>query len=524
MTKSVTAWYHGGVTKKRERPGVCETATARVDSLVPHPQNYRRHGPGQLAHIEASLRANGVYRPVVVADDGATILAGHGVVEACRRVGVEEVSVARLPFGPDDPRALRVLAGDNEVSKGAEVDDRLLAEILRSLSVDEDGLLGTGYDDEAFERLVHVSRTESETRADIAAEWEGMPEYEHEDKRAFRSVVVHFQDADAVATFERLLGRELPERARATSGFPTPRSAGSPTRGMRVNPRFPLYVPSKGRADTRLTAKALDRICVPFRVVVEEQERSQYEAAVGASRVLVLDPAYQRDYDTFDDLGDLKSKGPGPARNFIWDHAVAEGHEWHWVMDDNINFFARFNRNLKVPVADGTVFRCMEDFCLRYENVAMAGPHYWMFVSRKSKSSRPFVLNTRIYSCNLIRNDTPYRWRGRYNEDTDLSLRMLKDGWCTVQFNAFLQYKMPTQTIAGGNTEAFYAREGTAAKSRMQVAMHPDVSKLVWRFGRWHHHVDYKGFKGNRLVRRGDVEVSRGVDDYGMRLVQVPRG
>jgi len=44
----------------------------------------------------------------------------------------------------------------------------------------------------------------------------------------------------------------------------------------------------------------------------------------------------------------------------------------------------------------------------------------------------------------LIRNDVPYRWRGRYNEDTDLSLRMLKDRWCTIQFNAFLQGKAAT--------------------------------------------------------------------------------
>jgi len=28
----------------------------------------------------------------------------------------------------------------------------------------------------------------------------------------------------------------------------------------------------------------------------------------------------------------------------------------------------------------------------------------------------------------LIRNDIPYRWRAKYNEDTDLSLRVLKDG------------------------------------------------------------------------------------------------
>jgi hypothetical protein len=283
------------------------------------------------------------------------------------------------------------------------------------------------------------------------------------------------------------------------------------------NPSFPLYIPTKGRADSRLTSKALDRMGVPHRLVIEEQEWGAYTAVVDPAKLLVLDKKYQRDYDTFDDLGDSKSRGPGAARNFIWDHSISEGHPWHWVMDDNIKAFFRLNRNLKVPVGDGSVFRAMEDFCLRYTNVAMAGPNYFMFASRKNVMP-PFVMNTRIYSCNLIRNDVPFRWRGRYNEDADLSLRMLKAGLCTVQFNAFLQEKTVTQRLGGGNTEAFYAKDGTLPKSKMQVAMHPDVSRLVFKFGRWHHHVDYRRFKANALIRDPSVEVIAGVNDYGMKL------
>jgi hypothetical protein len=191
-------------------------------------------------------------------------------------------------------------------------------------------------------------------------------------------------------------------------------------------------------------------------------------------------------------------------------------------MDDNIRSFHRFQHNLKVPVADGTIFRCMEDFVLRYTNVAMAGPNYFMFAVRKDRKVAPFILNTRIYSCNLIRNNLGLRWRGRYNEDTDLSLRLLKAGWCTIQFNAFLQYKEPTQTKRGGNTDEFYKKEGTRPKSQMLVAMHPDVTELVWKFRRWHHVVDYSRFD-HSLIRHSDIEIARGVDDYGMTLFSIPR-
>jgi len=285
-----------------------------------------------------------------------------------------------------------------------------------------------------------------------------------------------------------------------------------------MNPQFPIYIPSKGRADSRITMSHLDAMGVDYRVIVEHQEFDEYAAVIDRSKLLVLDPAYQRDFDPCMDLMPGQSTGSGPARNFAWDHAAAAGAEFHWVVDDNIKGFFRLNHNLKVPVSDGTVFRCMEDFILRYRNVAMAGPNYFMFASRKSKMP-PLVFNTRIYSCNLIRTDAPFRWRGRYNEDTDLSLRMLKANWCTILFNAFLQYKLPTQTVRGGNTDAFYAAEGTLPKSQMIARLHPDVAKVVWRFGRWHHFVDYRPFQKNKLLKRPSAQIADSVDDYGMRLV-----
>lgn len=281
---------------------------------------------------------------------------------------------------------------------------------------------------------------------------------------------------------------------------------------------YPIYIPSKGRASTCFTMKALDKMGVDYRVIVEEAEFTEYADALGRDRLLVLDKKYQRDYDLFGRFPEGSSPGSGPARNFAWDHAISEGAPWHWTVDDNIKAFYRFNKNLKVPVADGAIFRCMEDFAGRYRNVAMAGPNYFMFASRKTMMP-PFVANTRIFSCNLIRSDTGFRWRGRYNEDLDLSLRMLKAGFCTILFNAFLQEKTSTQYMRGGNTDAFYAAEGTLPKSKMIVAMHPDVARVSYKWGRWHHHVDFSPFKANGLIYRDDFVPPEGVNEYGMKLV-----
>lgn len=301
------------------------------------------------------------------------------------------------------------------------------------------------------------------------------------------------------------------------------------------NPRpVPIYIVSKGRAAYMITSKALTRMGVPHFVVVEPQQADEYREAVAKMRLLaevvVMDLEEKARYELCDDLGLTKSTGPGPARNFAWRHAIESGASWHWVMDDNIKAFFRWNRNLKVPVADGAIFRAMEDFCDRYQNVAMAGPNYFMFASRKDVKP-PFVSNTRIYSCNLIRNSITFRWRGRYNEDTILSLDILKAGWCTVQFNAFLQEKMETQKLPGGNTDEFYLKEGqkrdgakyadtgTVAKSQMLARVHPDVAKVAWIFKRVHHHVDYSRFKRQAFILKPGVEITPGPNEYGMQLV-----
>ena len=280
-----------------------------------------------------------------------------------------------------------------------------------------------------------------------------------------------------------------------------------------------MYIVSKGRWETRYTSIALERLGLPYWIIVEDQEYDNYADVIHPDKILVLPQQYLDDYDTCDDLGDSKSKGPGSARNFAWQHAIDIGAKRHWVMDDNINSFQRLNQNLMCKVTNGAMFKACEDFVDRYTNVYLAGPAYDFFAIAKTVMP-PFVKNTRIYSVLLIQNDMPYRWRGRYNEDTDLSLRILKDGHCTVQFNAFLQEKQTTQLIKGGNTEEFYAKEGTLPKSQMLADLHPDVATVVWKFSRWHHDVNYFPFKKNLLKKIDGLKIPTGINNYGMELVK----
>lgn len=275
-----------------------------------------------------------------------------------------------------------------------------------------------------------------------------------------------------------------------------------------MNPKYPVYIISKGRWEKRKTSRTLERMNVPYKIVIEPQEYDNYAAVIDPKKILVT---------PFSNLG----QGSIPSRNFVWEHSISVGAKRHWILDDNLFNFYRVNNNLPVPVSSGTIFRCAEDFVDRYTNVAISGFEYFMFMPRKTKKA-PYRMNTRVYSCILIQNDIPYRWRGRYNEDTDLSLRALKDGWCTILFQAFLCDKTTTMTDTGGNTEDLYfIDDGRLKMAKSLEEQHPDVTKVTRKWGRWQHHVDYRPFRFNKLNKIKDLDIPDRVNNYGMKLIQL---
>lgn len=185
-----------------------------VSSLHPHPRNYRSHPEDQLEHIMESIRSHGIYRNVVISRDG-TILAGHGVVEAVQKMGIERIPVVRLDLDPDDPVALKVMTGDNEIGHLGEIDDRQLSELLKEIheSNDEliDSLLGTGYDAQMLATLAMVSRPASEIADfDAATEWVGMPEFTPAEEPL--KIIISFRNNEDRKAFVEKVGLKIDHR------------------------------------------------------------------------------------------------------------------------------------------------------------------------------------------------------------------------------------------------------------------------------------------------------------------------
>jgi DNA modification methylase len=120
-----------------------------IDSVKPNPRNYRKHPESNLRAIEASLRAHKQQKPIVV--KGGTVIAGHGTLEAAKRIGMREI--ACVEFAGTDAEALAYGIADNRASDLAEDDAHILSETLREL--ESQGLLeATGYDQSGLDEAM----------------------------------------------------------------------------------------------------------------------------------------------------------------------------------------------------------------------------------------------------------------------------------------------------------------------------------------------------------------------------------
>ena len=336
----------------------------------------------------------------------------------------------------------------------------------------------------------------SQVTPDWVSHWVDVPEFNAVDNKYHIFSLEYDTDTFTDEQVGQMFGVDI---KKTTVDFFYPPKPVSPLNRVRFltnmrKPKYPIYIVSKGRAKVCFTADALVKMDVDFKIIVEEPEFNDYAESYGPDRLLILDPNYIRDYETYNpEFDGLKSKGPGPARNFAWNHAKESGAEWHWVLDDNMERFMFYFGDHRIKAIDGGVFSLVEEFVDRYDNVGISGMDYTSFVV-PGTTSMPFVINSRIFSCLLIKNDLPIRWAGRYNEDVDICVKALKLGYSTLYFEVSNADKMATQTLGGGNTDAFYSREGTLPKSNLLKEMHPEITTVLWRYARWHHIVDFSGF------------------------------
>ena len=141
--------------------------TLPVSTLRPHSRNPRTHTKKQIRQIADSIRRFGFTNPVLV-DEGNSIIAGHGRVEAAKSLGLAAVPALRLEHMTEAEKRAYVIA-DNRLAELAGWDNELLAlELGAMLDLDPDlDRALTGFDPAEIEALLNSLDQEAAGEAPV---------------------------------------------------------------------------------------------------------------------------------------------------------------------------------------------------------------------------------------------------------------------------------------------------------------------------------------------------------------------
>ena len=103
-----------------------------IGSIVPEANNLRLHASAQIKAIARSIEAFGFNAPILV-DKANRIVAGHGRLEAAKRLGLKEAPVIRLEH-LSELQAKAYMLADNKLTDRSSWDERRVAIVLKELS------------------------------------------------------------------------------------------------------------------------------------------------------------------------------------------------------------------------------------------------------------------------------------------------------------------------------------------------------------------------------------------------------
>lgn len=125
----------------------------KPQSLKAYERNARVHPPEQIDQIRASIREFGFTNPILLKDDGETVGAGHGRLEAALAEGLDKVPTITLEGLSEDQWRAYVLA-DNKIAEGASWNDDILRVELQDMIAVEFNLASIGFTTEDLARLL----------------------------------------------------------------------------------------------------------------------------------------------------------------------------------------------------------------------------------------------------------------------------------------------------------------------------------------------------------------------------------
>ena len=158
-----------------------------LDKIIPYENNPRKKR--DIEKVANSIKEFGWQQPIVV-DKNYIVIVGHTRLKAA---------------------AYRI--ADNKTNEYSDWDYSALNKEFTDLLDNNYELDNLGFDEHELESLITFEDANTKW-LDQDAEWQGMPEYDHDDNTPFRSMIMHFMNKKDLETFLKLIKQDATEKTR----------------------------------------------------------------------------------------------------------------------------------------------------------------------------------------------------------------------------------------------------------------------------------------------------------------------
>ena len=129
-----------------------ELIKKKVSELIPYINNSRTHSEEQVTQIVSSIKEFGFTNPILIDKDNS-IIAGHGRLQAVKRLGLEEVPCI-LISGLTKTQIKALIIADNQLALNAGWDLEKLSVEIEGLEEDKFDLTLLGFEDDFIKDLL----------------------------------------------------------------------------------------------------------------------------------------------------------------------------------------------------------------------------------------------------------------------------------------------------------------------------------------------------------------------------------
>lgn len=133
----------------------------QVNKLIPHPENPNTHPRNQIEILSKLIQSIGWRAPITVSNLSGYIIRGHGRLAAARRLKLKTVPVDYQDYKSREEE-LTDLAADNTIPELSDMDDDLLAGIVKELDGSDIDLDLLGLNDKKLDKLLAEITEETE--------------------------------------------------------------------------------------------------------------------------------------------------------------------------------------------------------------------------------------------------------------------------------------------------------------------------------------------------------------------------